>query len=147
MAPCQPLLAYCDNTGEPLALPSAFRRKLMVTCDGSGASHDLITRLDALASRRGYQVIWSVGWDLGERERQAISMVPVQAWQIAVDGAGEVRERRADGACADRGCGHRACWIEEAHVAELTGILRGGRHDELAAWPAGSASSPATSWP
>ena len=63
-----PLLAYCDNTGEPLAgmlrrggagsntaadhlevlgaaitaLPPAFRRRLMVTCDGAGASHGLI---------------------------------------------------------------------------------------------------------
>jgi hypothetical protein len=68
-----PLLAYCDNTGEPLAgmlrkgsagsntvadhlevlgaaitaLPPAFRRRLMVTCDGAGASHGLIERLDA----------------------------------------------------------------------------------------------------
>ena len=57
-----PLLAYCDNTGEPLAgmlrprsdgsntaadhlamldaaitaLPPAFRRRLVVTCDGAG---------------------------------------------------------------------------------------------------------------
>jgi hypothetical protein len=65
------LLAYCDNTGEPLAgmlrpgsagsntaadhvavldaavaaLPPKFWRKLMITCDGAGASHDLVTRL------------------------------------------------------------------------------------------------------
>ena len=34
-------------------------------------------------------------------------------------------------------CAHRACWIEEAHVTELTGLLRhsaGG--DQLRAWPA-----------
>ncbi|MDQ3764239.1 MAG: transposase [Actinomycetota bacterium] len=63
-----PLLSYCDNTGEPLAgmrrrggagsntvtdhltvleesiaaLPPAYRRQLMVTCDGAGASHGLI---------------------------------------------------------------------------------------------------------
>jgi Transposase DDE domain group 1 len=68
-----PLLAYCDNTGEPLAgmlrpgsagsntvadhlavleaaitaLPPSFRRRLMLTCDGAGASHALIARLDA----------------------------------------------------------------------------------------------------
>ena len=156
-----PLLAYCDNTGEPLAgmlrpgsagsntaadhlavldqaiaaLPPAFRRRLMITCDGAGASHGLLTRLDALASRRGYQVTWSVGWELGEREREAISMVPARAWQIAIDGAGEVRERRADGACANRACGHGRCWVQEAHVAGLTGILRGGRADDLATWP------------
>lgn len=156
-----PLLAFCDNTGEPLAgmlrpgsagsntaadhlrlldqaiaaLPPKHRRRLMVTCDGAGASHDLVTRLDSLASRRGYQITWSVGWELGEREKRAIALVPAQAWQIAVDGAGEVRERRAGGACADRDCGHRACWIEEAHVTELTGILRGGRRDDIATWP------------
>jgi hypothetical protein len=67
-----PLLAVCDNTGgEPLAwmlrrgsagpdtaadylaitgaaiaaLPPGFRRKLMVTCDGAGASHALVAHL------------------------------------------------------------------------------------------------------
>jgi len=38
------------------ALPPAFRRKLMVTCDGAGASHDLVKCLDKLASRRGYEL-------------------------------------------------------------------------------------------
>jgi hypothetical protein len=158
-----PLLAYCDNTGEPLAgklrrggagsntvadhlevleaaitaLPPAFRRRLMVTCDGAGASHGLIERLDELAARPGHQLIYSVGWDLGERERTAIAAVPGQAWQIAIDHRGQVRERRADDACADRGCGHRKCWVEEAHVTELTGLLRKGpAGDQLAGWPA-----------
>src|SRR6266566_751035 len=114
-----PLLGYCDNTSEPLAgmlrpgsagsntaadhlavldaaiaaLPPAFRRRLMITCDGAGASHDLITRLDKLAARPGYQVIYSVGWELGERERAAITAVPARAWQIAIDERGEVRGR------------------------------------------------------
>jgi hypothetical protein len=158
-----PLLAYCDNTGEPLAgklrrggagsntvadhlevleaaitaLPPAFRRRLMVTCDGAGASHGLIERLDELAARPGHQLIYSVGWDLGERERTAIAAVAGQAWQIAIDHRGQVRERRADDACADRGCGHRKCWVEEAHVTELTGLLRKGpAGDQLAGWPA-----------
>src|SRR5271157_3785912 len=159
-----PLLAVCDNTGgEPLAwmlrrgsagsntaadhlelldaaiaaVPPGFRRKLMVTCDGAGASHALVKRLDTLAARRGYEVIYSVGWALGEREKTALRLVPEQAWQAAVDGRGEVRERRADDACANLSCAHRACWIEEAHVTELTGLLRhsaGG--DQLRAWPA-----------
>ena len=158
-----PLLAYCDNTAEPVAgmlrpgsagsntaadhltvldaaigaLPPKFRRRLMVTCDGAGASHDLITRLDKLAARPGYQVIYSVGWELGARERAAITIVPAAAWQIAVDARGEIRERRADGACGDLCCGHRRCWIEEAHVAELTGLLRQGpAGDQLTGWPA-----------
>jgi len=159
-----PLLSYCDNTDEPLAgmmrkgsagsnttadhievadasiaaLPPAFRRRLMVTCDGAGASHGLIGHLDKLAARPGYQVIYSVGWDLGKREKAAITQVPDQAWQIAVDPRGEVRERRADEACADRCCAHARCWIEEAHVTELTGLVRGGpAGDQLAGWPAG----------
>ena len=48
----------------------------MVTCDGAGASHGLIARLDELAARPGHQLIYSVGWDLGERERTAITAVP-----------------------------------------------------------------------
>jgi Transposase DDE domain group 1 len=157
-----PLLAYCDNTGEPLAgmlrpgsagsnttadhlavldaaiaaVPPGFRRRLMVTCDGAGASHGLITRLDKLAARRGCQVIYSIGWELGARERAAIAVVPAGAWQITVDARGEIRERRADEACGDLGCGHRRCWIEEAHVTELTGLLRDGpAGDQLAGWP------------
>ena len=158
-----PLLAYCDNTAEPLAgmlrpgsagsntaadhlavldaaitaLPPAFRRRLMITCDGAGASHGLLTRLDKLAARPGYQVIYSVGWELGGREKAAITAVPAGAWQIAVDERGEVRERRAEDACGDLECGHRRCWVEEAHVTELTGLLRDGpAGDQLAGWPA-----------
>src|SRR5271165_4211141 len=138
-----PLLAVCDNTGgEPLAwmlrrgsagsntaadhlqlldaaiaaIPPRFRRKLMVTCDGAGASHALVKRLDTLAARRGYELTYSVGWALSEREKTALRLVPEQAWQAAIDGRGEVRERRADDACANLSCAHRACWIEEAHV-------------------------------
>src|SRR3974390_409263 len=117
-----PLLAYCDNTAEPLAgtlrpgsagsntaadhlavldaaitaLPPGFRRRLMVTCDGAGASHALIARLDRRPAPPGYQVIYSVGWELGKRERAAIDAVPARGWQIAVDEHGEGRERRPD---------------------------------------------------
>jgi hypothetical protein len=41
----------------------------MVTCDGAGASHTLIARLDALAARPGCQLTYSVGWELGSRVR------------------------------------------------------------------------------
>ena len=57
------------------ALPPGFRRRLMVTCDGA-KPHDLIARLDKLAARPGYQVIYSVGWALGEREKAAITACP-----------------------------------------------------------------------
>jgi hypothetical protein len=158
-----PLGCWCDNTAEPLAaklrpggagsnttadhlevlgaaitaLPPKFRRRLMVTCDGAGASHGLIERLDALAARPGHQLVYSVGWELGERERTALRQVPGEAWQIAIGPGGEIRERRAEGACGDRRCGHRRCWIEEAHVTELTGLLREGpAGDHLDGWPA-----------
>jgi Transposase DDE domain group 1 len=158
-----PLGCWCDNTGEPLAgmlrpgsagsnttadhltilgaaiaaLPPKYRRRLMVTCDGAGASHGLIERLDQLASRPGHQLTYSVGWELGKREKAAITQAPEGAWQIAVSPRGEVRERRADDACADRSCAHRRCWIEEAQVSELTGLLRQGpAGDQLTGWPA-----------
>jgi hypothetical protein len=111
-----PLLSCCDNTDESLAgvlrpgsagsntaadhitvldaaiaaLPPKHRRRPMVTCDGAGASHDLITHLDKLAARPGHQVIYPVGWEPGKREKAAIIAVPEEAWQIAVDGHGEV---------------------------------------------------------
>jgi Transposase DDE domain group 1 len=158
-----PLLAYCDNTTEALAgmlrkgsagsnttadhlhvlddaitaVPARHRRRLMITCDGAGASHGLIARLDQLASRPGHQLTYSVGWELGERERRALRRVPPEAWQAAVDGRGQARERRAAEACTDRHCAHARCWIEEAHVSELTGLLREGPDgDQLAGWPA-----------
>jgi hypothetical protein len=158
-----PLGCWCDNTAEPLAarlrtgsagssttadhlevlaaaitaLPPAHRRRLMVTCDGAGASHGLIKRLDELAARPGHQLVYSIGWELGERERTAIAAVPAHAWQAAIDHRGEVRERRAESACAGLRCGHRRCWVEEAHVTELTGLLRHGpAGDQLSGWPA-----------
>jgi hypothetical protein len=94
-----------------------------ITFDGAGASHALVARLDKLAARRGYELTYSVGWALAEREKTALRLVPERAWQAAIDGRSEVRERRADDACTDAGCAHRACWIEEAHVTELTGLL------------------------
>ncbi|MCA1837047.1 MAG: transposase, partial [Actinobacteria bacterium] len=157
-----PLLSYCDNTGEPLAgmmrrggagsntvadhltvledsiaaLPPQHRRRLMVSCDGAGASHGLIARLEALAARPGYQLVYSVGWDLGARERAAITRLPQSAWQIAIDHHGQLRERRTENACQYPRCGHERCWREAAHVTELTGLLREGPGgDQLAGWP------------
>jgi hypothetical protein len=157
-----PLGCWCDNTGEPLAgmlrpgsagsntaadhitvlgeaiaaLPPKYRRRLMVTCDGAGASHALIAHLDALASRPGHQLIYSVGWELGKREKNAITAVPQRAWQTTIDHRGEPRERRADDACHSPRCAHPGCWIEEAHVTELTALLgHGPAGDKLAGWP------------
>jgi hypothetical protein len=76
----------------------------MVTCDGAGASHALVRELDRLAGRHGYQLTYSVGWELGARERTAIGKVPWTAWEPAIDGKGKVRERRAGEACGDPRC-------------------------------------------
>jgi Transposase DDE domain group 1 len=158
-----PLMAYCDNTGgEPLAwmlrrgsagsntaadhitiadaaiaaLPPALRRNLMITVDGAGFSHKLIEHLDDLAARRGRTLIYSAGWELDDREKAALRLVPEDAWEIAIDHRGEIRERRSAGACSSISCGHRACWIEEAHVIELTALLREGPGgDQLEGWP------------
>ena len=62
----------------------------MVTCDGAGASHDLVQRLDKLASRRGYELTYSVGWALTEREKTALAAGPGhRAWEAAIDAGGE----------------------------------------------------------
>jgi hypothetical protein len=108
----------------------------MITCDGAGAGHALVKELERLASRHGYQVTYSVGRELAAREKAAIGKVPEHAWQAAIDGKGQVCERRADDACGNQRCSHRECWIEEAHVAELTGLLcEGPAGDQLKGWP------------
>jgi hypothetical protein len=150
-----PLQAYCDNTrGAPLAwmlrrgwagsnttadhiaitdaaivaLPPGFRRRLMVTVDGAGASHGLIQHLDKLARRPGYQLSYSVGWAQTEREKTAIRLVPSRR--------GYRRSDRGASCVSAARCGHSRCWIEEAHVTELTGLLRQGPGgDQLACWP------------
>ena len=139
-----PLLAFCDNTGELLAViartgsagsntavdhiaiidaaiaavPARWRRNIMVTIDGAGSSHKVVEHLTALNSRPGWSVAYSVGFDLDERVRTAIAATPEHVWEAALDAAGKARE--------------------DAQVAEVTGLLRdscGG--DRLKTWPAG----------
>lgn len=139
-----PLLAWCDNTGELLAviaragnagsntaadhiaiidaaiaaIPAKWRRKLLVTIDGAGSSHAVVEHLEKLNARPGMSVGYSVGFDLDERVRVAIGQMPDAGWQAALDATGAARD--------------------DAQVAELTGLLRhstGG--DRLVGWPAG----------
>ena len=56
------------------ALPPKFRRRLMVSADGAGASHGLTTRLDQLASRPGHQLTYSVGWELGGHDEASTAV-------------------------------------------------------------------------
>jgi Transposase DDE domain group 1 len=139
-----PLLAFCDNTGELLAviartgsagsntaadhiaiidaaigaIPAKWRRNILVTIDGAGSSHAVIDHLTTLNQQPGWSVAYSVGFDLDERVRVAIAAAPEQVWEDALDAAGQARE--------------------DAQVAEVTGLLRhsvGG--DRFATWPAG----------
>jgi Transposase DDE domain group 1 len=137
-----PLLAVCDNTGELLVVmlregnagsntgsdhvkvldaaiaqvPAQYRRDLLVTIDGAGAGHQIVDHLSALNARRGHKVHYSIGFDLDERARQAISRLPAKVWEPALDADGKPRA--------------------DAHVAELTGLLRESVDgDKLAGWP------------
>ena len=68
-----------------------------------------------------------------------MGLVPQEAWQIAIDQPR--RGTRAPDRCRLRRtgrCGHARCWVEEAHVTELTALLRKGPGgDQLDGWPAG----------
>jgi len=83
-----PLMAWCDNTGESLAfllregnagsntaadhievlteaitqLPARYRRDLLITVDGAGASHDLVEHITTLDASPWRRVHYSIGW-------------------------------------------------------------------------------------
>jgi hypothetical protein len=132
-----PLGAWCANTAESLAMllrpgnagsntfadhlavltaalrqiPSRMRSKLLVRVDGAGASHELITHLLSLSSRRR-TVLFTSGWMITAADEKAIRLLPATAWQTTVDQDGAVQE--------------------DKHVAEISHLLsRAGR------WPAG----------
>jgi hypothetical protein len=143
------LTAWCDNTQESLAvklragnagsdtvtdhlqvltaainqIPAAYRRDLPITCDGAGATKDLLAHISALNAAPGRRVHYSVGFDLDERARTAIRAVPKTAWQHVLNTDGSPRD------------------LKDAGVVELTSLLRerpdarGG--DALQDWPAG----------
>jgi hypothetical protein len=139
-----PLTSWIDNTGENCVVmlrpgsagsntardhidvldasiaqvPWPYRRNLLITTDGAGATHDFVDHLHELAARRGTHLEYSIGWELGTREQNAIKKVPEDAWQHAIDHAGKARD------------------LDDAGVVELTGLLRhsaGG--DQLAGRP------------
>jgi hypothetical protein len=135
-----PIGVWCDNSSELLAmrlrpgnananttadhvevltaaikqLPAGQRKRLLVRTDGAGASHGLLDWLTGLDAKRGRSVEYSVGFPVTEPVRQAIAKVPKEAWQVALDADGQVREH--------------------ADVAEITGLLDPSIR---ARWPAG----------
>ena len=92
-------------------IPARMRSRLLVRVDGAGASHELITHLLSLSSRRR-TVLFTCGWAITEADEQAIGLLPAAAWQAAVDQDGVVQE--------------------DKHVAEITHLL-----SRAAGWPAG----------
>jgi hypothetical protein len=139
-----PLEAWCDNTGESLALllrtgsagsntvadhltvleqaitqiPARYRRDLLITVDGAGASHGLVDHITTLNASPGRTVHYSIGWELNTRERRALARVPASAWTAVLDTKGQPRQ------------------LDEAGVVELTALLRQGPDgDQLATWP------------
>ena len=99
------------------AIPAKHRRRLLITIDGAGSSHDVLDHISALNARKGFSVHYSVGFDLDKRVRNAITLLPEDVWCAALDAAGKARE--------------------DAGVAEVTGLLRhSATGDELSTWPA-----------
>ena len=80
-------------------------RKVLVRIDGAGSTHKLLEWI--VAQRMSY----SVGFGLPANTPELLALLPEQAWQVAYDSDGKVR----DGA-----------W-----VAELTGLM------DLTGWPKG----------
>jgi hypothetical protein len=140
-----PLMAWCDNTGESLSLllrtgsagsntvadhidvldeaiaqiPARYRRDLLITGDGAGSSHGLLDHITTLNASPWRTVHYSVGWDLGARERAAVGRVPAHAWDHVLNTEGRPHD------------------LDKAGVAELTTLLR--EHpdgDQLENWPA-----------
>ena len=122
-----PLTAWCDNTGESLAvllrpgnagsntaadhiavtgtaiaqIPARYRRKMLITCDGAGSTHALVDHVTALNARRGCQVHYSAGLDFDERIRSVLPDLPEPAWSAAPGGGRHGPSGRA-GRGADR---------------------------------------------
>jgi hypothetical protein len=142
-----PLTSWCSNIGDALAvmqrpgnagsitaadhiavltaalaqIPAPWRRDVLVSIDGAGASHDVIDYLTSVNTapehgRRGRRVEYSIGWPLDERTIGGIGQLREGDWGAALD---------ADGALDPA-----------AQVADLTGIMRHGPGgDRLASWP------------
>jgi DDE family transposase len=132
-----PLGAWCRNTRECLAMllrpgnagsntftdhkevladalkqvPSRFRRRILVRVDGAGASHDLVSHLLSLSSKRK-AVLFTTGWMITGADEGAIGQVPAGAWK--------------PGTCQDGSV------EEDKDTAEITGLLSRAEN-----WPDG----------
>src|SRR5260370_35377392 len=83
-------------------IPSRFRSRLLVRVDGAGASHELVSHLLSLSSRRR-TVLFTCGWAITAAAEPAITKLPAPAWNPAGNQDGTVRQ--------------------DKHVAEITHLL------------------------
>ena len=65
------------------------------TCDGAGATLDLVRHITSLNAVPGRRAHYSVGFDLDERARTAITLVNESDWQHVWDREGVPRPSRA----------------------------------------------------
>lgn len=124
-----PILVTVANTGEVLAvllrpgnagsntvqdhitvlreavaqLPAPYRKKIIFRADGAGATKDLLKWIKTEAAAHGYTWHYSVGFDVTEPVRQAITAVPAKVWAAAITPDNKIRTG--------------------AKVTELTGLL------------------------
>ena len=84
-------------------IPVRYRKKIIFRADGAGATKDLLSWIKAEAAVRGYTWHYSVGFDVTESVRTAITEVPADVWVPALTPEGTVR----------RG----------AYTTEITGVL------------------------
>jgi hypothetical protein len=92
-------------------IPARMRSRLLVRVDGAGASHELISHLLSLTTRR-CTVLFTCGWAITGADEQAIRKLPAAAWKPAVDQDGTVQH--------------------DKHVAEITHLT-----SRAAGWPQG----------
>jgi hypothetical protein len=150
-----PMAVICDNTGECLAeqlrpgnagandagdhialltraiaaVPARWRRNLLITADGAGATHQFLAWIERLnrpatGDDPGLAVEYSVGWPVDKHTGRAIALLPAQAWtpMLAADGLPGT-PATLDGV-SDPGT--------VGEVAEITHLL-----PHLAGWPPG----------
>ena len=150
-----PIAVVCDNTGECLAdqlrggaagandagdhiallsraiaqIPPRWRRNLLITADGAGATHKFLAWITALnrppaGDDPGMRVEYTVGWPVDKHTGRAIALLPPQAWtaMLAADGA------PGTPATLDTESGPDTV----GQVAEITHLLH-----HLATWPPG----------
>lgn len=146
-----PLLCYLDETGEALAGilrpgnagsntaadhkqvidlalaqldEQALAGKILVRADGAGATHELTTYC------REAQMLFSVGFDLDERVREAIMAKPESAWIKAIRADGSQREHSQ--VCEITDSVDLSAWAESSRLIARRTKLKDGDQQSFA---------------